>query len=372
MYMKKIIALVVVLFSLAASAQNKQFYLLIGTYTTDIHVYKFNTADASIKFVSKISGATNPSYLAITRDGKFVYAVNENSQEQKGGVSSFSFDKTKGNLQFINTVSSGGDGPCYVDVDSTGKNVVCANYNAGNLSSFKVNADGSLQPAAQTIDHQGYSTNFTRQSKPHVHCTVFSPDGKYVFSNDLGTDKIYQYKFDANAAVPLNEDDFSTTEVPDGSGPRHITFHPNGKYAYLINELFGTVIAYEYKDGKLIEMQNIVSDNTGGKQDKGSADIHITPDGKYLYTTNRASANDITIFRVGSTGMLTEIGHQSTMGIHPRNFAIDPTGKFLLVANRDSNNIVVFTIIKSTGFLQPANNTIQLEKPVCLKFTDIK
>ena len=370
--MKKMIVLIFALFSIAVSAQNKQFYLLIGTYTNDIHVYKFNTADASLKFVSKSSSAANPSYLAITRDAKFVYAVSENREEQKSSVSAFSFDKIKGSLQFINEVSSGGDGPCYVDVDSTGKNVVCANYNAGNLSSFKVNADGSLQPPAQIIDHQGYSTNFTRQTKPHVHCTVFTPDGKYVFSNDLGTDKIYQYKFDANAAIPLNEDDFATTEVPDGSGPRHIAFHPNGKYAYVINELLGTVISYEYKDGKLTEMQNLPSDNTGGKEDKGSADIHVTPDGKYLYTSNRASANDITIFRVGSTGLLTEIGHQSTMGVHPRNFAIDPTGKFLLVANRDSNNIVVFSIIKSTGFLQPANNIIQVEKPVCLKFTDVK
>jgi len=370
--MKKILTAFLIVLSFAVVAQNKQYYLLIGTYTTDIHVYKFNTADASIKFVSKISGTENPSYLAITKDNKFVYAVNENHGDKPGEVSAFSFDRPKGTLQFINKTATNGDDPCYVDVDSTGKSVVVANYSSGNLSVFKTNADGSLQPAVQTLEHQGYSTNFTRQSKPHVHCTVISPDGKYVFSNDLGTDKIYQYKFDAAAAQPINEDDFGTTEVPDGSGPRHLVFHPNGKYAYVINELLGTVISYEYKDGKLTEIQNLPSDNTGGKQDKGSADIHITPDGRYLYTSNRASANDIAIFRVGSTGLLTEIGHQSTLGVHPRNFAIDPSGKFLLVANRDSNNIVVFSIIKSTGFLQPANNTIQIEKPVCLKFTDVK
>ncbi|MBN8838100.1 MAG: lactonase family protein [Sphingobacteriia bacterium] len=370
--MRWFLSIILSLLVVNAKAQNKQFYLLVGTYTTDIHVYKFNTADASLKFISKVSNVENPSYLTVTRDGKFVYAVNENKSENKAAVSALSFDKAKGVLQLINTTPSGGDGPCYVDVDSTGKNVVVANYGGGTLSSFKTNADGSLQPAAQTIEHQGYSVNFTRQSKPHVHCTVFSPDGKYVFSNDLGTDKIYRYKFDANAVKPLNEDDFEVTEVPDGSGPRHITFHPNGKYAYVINELLGTVIAYEYNDGKLKEIQNIVSDNTGGKEDKGSADIHITPDGKYLYASNRAKANDITVFRVGSTGLLTEVSHVSTMGVHPRNFAIDPTGRFLLVANRDSNNIVVFSIIKSTGFLQPANMQISVDKPVCLKFADIK
>ena len=266
---------------------------------------------------------------------------------------------------------SGGDDPCFIDVDSIGRNIVVANYSGGNLSVFKTNADGSLQPAAQTIDHQGYSSNVVRQSKPHVHCTVFSPDGKYVFSNDLGTDKIYQYQFNAEKSQPLNEDEVVTTDVEDGSGPRHIAFHPNKKYAYVINELSGKVKVFQYDDGKLNEIQTIESDNTGGKDDKGSADIHITPNGQYLYTTNRAKANDIAIYRVQSNGTLVLIGHQSALGIHPRNFVIDPTGKYLLVANRDTNNIVVFTIIKATGFLEPNGQVIQVEKPVCLKFTSL-
>ncbi len=370
--MKKLVGIVLLFITTISFAQNKSFYLLAGTYTTNIQVYKFNTADASLKLVNSISGTENPSYLAITKDEKYVYAVNENHKEKPGELSAFSFDKVKGTLHFINKVATNGDDPCYVDVDATGKYIAVANYSSGSLSTFKTNADGSIQPTTQTIEHQGYSTNFIRQSKPHVHCTYFSPDGKFLFVNDLGTDKIYRYLIAPTNETVLNEEDVVTTEVPDGSGPRHITFHPNGKYAYLVNELFGTVIAFEYKDGKLTEMQTVQSDNTGSKQDKGSADIHITPDGKYLYTSNRATANDITIFRIGTTGLLTEIGHQSTLGIHPRNFAIDPTGKFLLVANRDSNNIVVFQIIKSTGFLQPTGTIIQVEKPVCLKFTDIK
>ena len=369
--MRAILIIISFLFSVTTNAQVKEYYLLVGTYTTDIHVYKFSVVNGNATFVSKFSGIESPSYLALTKDGKRVYAVSENAKEKLGSVASFSFDKIKGNLQLINQTPTNGDGPCYVDVDSSGKNVVVANYNGGNLSSFKTNADGSLQPAAQTIDHQGYSINVVRQSKPHVHCAVFSPDQKYVFTNDLGTDKIYQYPFSADKPQPLNEEDVVTTDMEDGSGPRHIAFHPNKKFAYVINELSGKVNAYQYNEGKLIEIQTIESDNTGGKEDKGSADIHITPIGQYLYTTNRAKANDIAIYRVQSNGTLVLIGHQSALGIHPRNFAIDPTGKYLLVANRDTNNIVVFTIIKATGFLEPNGQVIQLEKPVCLKFTSM-
>ena len=367
--MRAILIIISFLFSITTNAQVKEYYLLVGTYTTDVHVYKFNIVNGNAKFVSKISGIENPSYLAITKNGKFIYTVNENHKEKPGEVSALSFDKTKGELHFLNKTLSGGDDPCFIDVDSIGRNIVVANYSGGNLSVFKTNADGSLQPAAQTIDHQGYSSNVVRQSKPHVHCTVFSPDGKYVFSNDLGTDKIYQYQFNAEKSQPLNEDEVVTTDVEDGSGPRHIAFHPNKKYAYVINELSGKVKVFQYDDGKLNEIQTIESDNTGGKDDKGSADIHITPNGQYLYTTNRAKANDIAIYRVQSNGTLVLIGHQSALGIHPRNFVIDPTGKYLLVANRDTNNIVVFTIIKATGFLEPNGQVIQVEKPVCLKFT---
>lgn len=370
--MKEIFSVLFSLLAIFSFAQNQQYYLLIGTYTNDIHVYKFNTKDGSFKPVSKVSGDANPSYLAISKNEKFVYAVNENHGDEHGSLSAFSFDKTKGNLQFINKVATNGDDPCYVDIDSTGNFLVNANYASGNLSTYKTNADGSLQASTQTIQHQGYSANYERQATAHVHCTTFSPDGKFVFVTDLGTDKIYQYSFNPASNNFLNEDNVTTYDVPDGSGPRHITFHPSGKFMYVINELLGTVIAYEYNNGKLTEIQNIKSDNTGGKADKGSADIHITPDGKYLYTSNRASANDITIFRVGSTGLLTEVGHQSCMGVHPRNFVIDPTGKFLLVANRDTNDIIEFSIYKGTGFLTPTGVTVHLDKPVCLKFADVK
>lgn len=371
--MRLLISFCFSMLSFLGISQPKEYYLLVGSYTTDIQVYKFNVATGAATFISKISGTENPSYLAVSKNGKFVYAVNETHKEQPGGVSAFSFDKKKGQLHFLNKTESGGDDPCYVDIDSSGKWVAVANYSSGSFSILKTNADGSLQPLSENIEHHGYSVNVTRQERAHVHCTLFSPDNTYLFVNDLGTDKVYQYKFDpANNEQPISETDTALTEVPDGFGPRHITFSPNKKFAYLITELAGKVIAYQYNNGRLTEIQTIESCTVGDKNERGSADIHITPDGKYLYTSNRGKANDITIYRIALNGTLTELGHQSALGIHPRNFTIDPTGKFLLVANRDTNNIVVFTIFKSSGLLEPTGIQLKTEKPVCLKMLPVQ
>ncbi len=374
--MRYLTVLLFCIISTAGFAQNPIFYLLVGTYTTGksegIYVYRFNPNKGEATYVSKVTGVENPSYLAISKDQKYVYAVNENHGEKGGEVSAFSLDKKKGELHFINKQSSGGDDPCYVAVDSTGKNVVVANYSGGNFALLKATADGSLQAPTQVVAHEGYGVNVQRQEMPHVHSTVFSPDEKFLYTADLGNDRLYKYQFNAaEVTTPLKEVDPAYYEVPDNSGPRHFTFHPNGKYAYLINELSGKVIVYAYNNGNLTEIQTIASDNTGGKEDKGSADIHVTPDGKFLYTSNRGKANDITIYKVASDGKLLEVGHQP-VGTHPRNFMIDPTSRFLLVANRDSNNIQIFVINKNYGLLQDTGTKIEVDKPVCLKMVPVK
>lgn len=362
------------------SAQNPIFYLLVGTYTNapskseGIYVYKFNPNKAEATFISKITGVANPSYLAITKDQKYVYAVNENHGDNGGDVSAFSFDKQKGELHFINKQSSGGDDPAYISVDSTGKWVVAANYSGGNIGVLATGADGALQAAAQILPHEGYGVNVERQGQPHPHSVVLSPDEKYMYSPDLGNDRIYIYKFDrSNQQAPFTPAEPAYIEVPDGSGPRHITFHPNGQYAYLINELSGNVIAYQYNssNGQLTEIQTIESTKEGNKNDKGSADIHLTPDGKFLYTSNRGAANDITIYKTSPDGKLILVGHQK-VGAHPRNFMIDPTGRFLLVACRDSNQIQAFVINKNFGLLQDAGFKIDIDMPVCLKMLPVK
>ena len=374
--MRYLLTAFLTLFAMTLFAQNPIFYLLVGTYTKapgkseGIYVYKFNPNKGIITPVSNIK-TDNPSYLAISKDEKYVYSVNE-SGEDKSMVSAFSFDKVKSELHQINSQPSGGADPAYISVDSTGKWVITANYNGGNISVFKTGDGGALQPAAQVLAHDGYGVNVSRQEQPHPHSAMFSPDGKFVYVPDLGNDRLYSYSFDANNNTsPLTATDPAYAEMPDGSGPRHMAFSPNGKFAYLLNELSGTITAYAYENGKLTEIQTIASTEAGDKNDRGSADIHLTPDGKFLYTSNRGKANDIAIFKPGTDGKLVFVARQP-VGMHPRNFMIDPTGRFLLVACRDSNVVQAYVINKNYGLLTDAGFKIDLDMPVCLKMMPVK
>ena len=245
--MRKFFLIIALFCGLFSKAQD--YYLFIGTYTSGksegIYVYRFNLATGEAKPVSIASGVSNPSYLAISPSRKFVYAVNENGGEQPGEVSAFDFDKKTGKLSFLNKQQSGGDSPCYVSVDKSGKWVVVGNYTGGNLSALPVNADGSLQPYAQLIQHTGKSANKSRQEKAHVHATIFSPDYKYLMVPDLGLDKVFCYRFTASQKTPLTPAAIPTVSVPPGNGPRHVDFHPNGKYMYLVEEMSGTVAAIQ-------------------------------------------------------------------------------------------------------------------------------
>ncbi len=363
-------------FAMTLFAQNPIFYLFVGTYTKapgkseGIYVYKFNPNKGLITPVSNIK-TDNPSYLAISKDEKYVYSVNE-SGEDKSTVSAFSFDKVKGELHLVNSQPSGGADPAYISIDSSGKWVIAANYSGGNISVFKTGDGGALQPAAQVLAHEGYGVNVTRQEQPHPHSASFSPDGKFVFVPDLGNDRLYSYSFDAsNSTTPLTATDPAYIELPDGTGPRHIEFTKNGKYAYLLSELSGMVTVYSNDNGKLTEIQTIASTEAGDKNERGSADIHLTPDGKFLYTSNRGKANDIAIFKPGTDGKLVFVARQP-VGMHPRNFMIDPTGRFLLVACRDSNVVQAYVINKNYGLLTDAGFKIDLDMPVCLKMMPVK
>ena len=364
------------LFAMTLFAQNPIFYLLVGTYTKapgkseGIYVYKFNPNKGLVTPVGSVK-TDNPSYLAISKDEKYVYAVNE-SGEDKSMVSAFSFDKVKGELRLVNSQPTGGADPAYISIDSAGKWLVTANYSGGNISVFKTGDGGALQPAAQVLAHDGYGVNVSRQEQPHPHSAIFSPDEKFVYVPDLGNDRLYSYSFDANNNTsPLTATDPAYGEMPDGSGPRHMAFSPNGKFAYLLNELSGMVTCYSYNNGKLTEIQSIASTEAGDKNDRGSADIHLTPDGKFLYTSNRGKANDIAIFKPGTDGKLVFVARQP-VGVHPRNFMIDPTGRFLLVACRDSNVVQVYVINKNYGLLTDAGFKIDIDMPVCLKMMPVK
>ncbi|MFN8346379.1 MAG: lactonase family protein [Spirosomataceae bacterium] len=355
------------LMSIAGFGQNKDLYLFIGTYTSKtsegIYVYKFNTQTGDFSPVSIAKGIKNPSFLALSPDNRYLYSVAEMSG---GAVSAFAFDKQSGNLTMLNTQSAGGNGPCHVAVDKTGKWVMVGNYGGGSLSILPVQADGSLGAATQTIQHEGKSVNTARQEKPHVHSINIAPNNKDVFVPDLGTDKIMTYTLDTKAGKLLPGNPPFTSTTP-GAGPRHFTFHPNGKWAYVINELDATMTGFQYKSGKLEPYQTVSTlpaDYTG---QKWCADIHISPDGKFLYGSNRAHES-LVIFSIHpKTGELIYVGHQNVLGKTPRNFMIDPTGKWVLVANQDSDNVVIFSRDMKTGQLTPTGKEIKVSMPVCLK-----
>ncbi len=350
------------------NAQNTK--LLVGTYTNNsksegIYVFNFDSKTGKATLANSVA-ADDPSFLTVSPDKKFVYAVNELGNDKGGGtVSSFSFDNSNGKLQLINKQATQGEHPCYVSIDKSGKNVFTGNYSGGNFSSFGVNDDGGLTAAKTTIKHTGSGPNKDRQESPHVHCTILSPDNRWLFVTDLGTDKIITYPFDATTGT-LENKAYTETPSPAGAGPRHIAFNKTGTHVYLIEELNGAVIVYDHKDGKLTATQTIHSLPEEKQSPANSADIHLSPDEKFLYATHRIN-NTIAIFSVNATnGKLKHIETVPTNGNGPRNFSIDPTGNFLLVAHQNSDNIVVFKRNKKTGKLTDTKNNIAVAKPVCL------
>lgn len=340
------------------------FFLVIGSYSTadkeGVFVYELNTETGKTAYVSSLSGLANPSYLAISDDEQFVYAVSESGENSSAAA--LAFDKQTGNLILLNRQPTQSPDPCFVLTDTDRNFVVTANYSGGSLSVFPVDDDGSLKPMSQF---------FGFYPESHLHTAIASPDKRFIFATDLGKDRIYAFDVKADAdgdGKVLTPRETGVVSVHPGAGPRHIAFHPNSKYAYCINELDGTISCFSYSAGQLSEFQQIASDTVEHKGTKGSADIHIGTDGKFLYASNRLKNDGIAIFRVDEeTGRLTPVGYQQT-GIHPRNFIITPNGRFLLAANQNSNTIQVFSIDPATGLLTDTKQDITaVQKPVCLK-----
>jgi 6-phosphogluconolactonase len=349
-------------------AQNNLLNLIVGTYTNTcyskgIYVYEFDTNNAQMRLKKSSDSIVNPSYLSLSKDDKFIYAVNENGGEST--VSSFAFDRVNGKPSFINKESSKGADPCYIINDD--KNVIVANYSGGNISVFGKKEDGGLTEAKQVVQHYGTGANTDRQEKPHVHMVYFSPDKKYVLSNDLGNDKVYVYNYNPNSTdeILTLKDSVSVTA---GSGPRHLTFSKNGKFVYLLQELDASLTTFSYADGKLTKINETSILAKDYKGTFSSADIHISPKGKFLYASNRGDANTISVFKISKKGKLELKSQISTLGKGPRNFVIDPTGKFLLVAHQYTNDIMIFKIHKRKGTLTDTGKKIDLCSPVCLVF----
>ena len=363
-------------YPMQALAQQGLSHLLIGTYTNKksegIYVYSFDNKTGEAKLEHTIKGVSNPSYLALSPNNNFLYSVEENGG-QGAKVSAFAFNRQTGMATYLNSRPSGGDGPCYVSVSETGSDVFVANYSGGSLTVLHTLADGSLDSAAQNIVHQGSSVNKERQEKPHVHSVVLSPDNHYLMVPDLGMDKIMVYRFDPSNNQPLTPAKPEFEAVKPGAGPRHIIFHPNGRFAYATEEMSASVAVFSYANGKLSPLQTISMLSVGYKGKVGAADIHLSPDSKFLYASNRGDANEIVIYTLQpGTGMLKYVGRQSTFGKTPRNFVIDPSGNFLLVANQGSDNVFIFKRNPRTGLLSLTQNKIEVDSPVCLKLVEAK
>jgi 6-phosphogluconolactonase len=344
-------------------------FLLIGSYTKNadqgISVYAFNNITGTLRFVSIAKDVDNPSYLVIAPDKKHVYTANEGKTPT---VSSFDWDTTTGQLTFLNKQPSGGESPCYVNTDQDGKYVIVGNYGGGSFSVLPVKEDGRIDAPVQTIEHTGSGPNKDRQEKPHVHCVVFSPDHQFLYVSDLGIDQVAIYTYKQGDVQPLVPASPGYAPVAPGAGPRHLVFHPNGKWVYLIQELNGKITAFNYKKGALIGFQEISTLPDPFKGQISGADIHISPDGKFLYASNRGSLNNIVIYSIDQKkGLLVKKGQQSSGGKTPRNFVIDPSGNFLLAANQQTDNVVVFKRDKITGLLKPTKQEIKVPAPVCLK-----
>ncbi|HEX7365506.1 MAG TPA: lactonase family protein [Pelobium sp.] len=377
MKLKSTLLSLAVVLPLLANSQSKpmDFHLIIGTYTktqtNGLFVYKFNTETGKLSFESKTEGVVNPSYLAINSAGDKVYSVSEASGNQSG-LSAFNFDAKNGVLSFINSQPTTSKGPCHVTLSKDNKFAFAANYGGGSISVFPINADGSLSPVSQLIKHSGNSIDKKRQNEPHVHSSNFSPDGSILYVADLGTDFVKAYKYNANKEQPLTAEKAADIKIEPGFGPRHFTFNKKGDRLYVVAEMGAYVSVFAYKNNKATLLENVNMNDSDFEGNNGAADIHLSNDGKFLYASNRGSANDIAIFKVLKNGKLLKIANESTKGKAPRNFAIDPTDNFLLVANQDSNDVYVFKRDKKTGLLTYTEEMINVGAPVCLKFVEVK
>ncbi|MBK1897027.1 lactonase family protein [Chryseobacterium paridis] len=362
--MKNILALILVILK-SGQVYSQSTYVFFGSFNRDkttegLYVYRMDTIRGKLTKISSVKGILNPSFLTLSPDGKYLFACTESKTKNAGSVSSFAFNPENGKLTFINSQKSGGENPVYVSVHKSGKWLVNGNYTEGSISVYPVLENGQIQPEVQNFQFTEGSINSDRQDRSHIHSTVFSPDFNYLFAPDLGADKIRSYRFESNKTEPLQTTEPSFIPTVVGTGPRHFTFHPNGKFAYCIEELGGALDAYSYDNGKLESIQRINTHSDEVKDNYESSDVRISPDGKFLYASNRGGENNIAIFSIRGDGTLKIAGYQRTFGKQLRVFDIDETGKFLIVTNAGSGNVFVFKRDIKTGLLRKVGRKIKI------------
>ena len=357
----------------AGSAGSNELLVFVSSFAPagegGIQAFHLDPSTGRFTPTHRTSDAENPFFLALSPNGRFLYSIHA---RQFGGkdaesVAAYAVTGRDGELKLLNRQSSRGTSSCYLQVDATGQSVLVANYSSGSVAALPVRKDGSLGEAATFVQHTGASVNPARQEGPHAHSFIVSPDNRYAFAADLGLDQIRCYRLDpATAALTPNRQPFLRT--PPGAGPRHLRFHPNGKHLYAINELANSVTLFDYdaKTGMLIERQSISTLPGEFKGESYCADLKITPDGRYLYGTNRGH-DSIAAYRIGDDGRLSLIGIQPSLGKGPQNLAITPNGEVLLCANMPGNTIALFRIDARTGSLTALGTPTPLKSPSCIR-----
>jgi len=367
-----LLALAAAAVSAVAAPAAKPMTVYVGTYTdgTSRGIYRmtFDPSTGSLTEPVLAAETKNPSFLALHPSGRFLYAVGEISSfegAKTGAVSAFAVDPKTGDLALLNQQASEGTGPCHLVVDKTGRNVLVANYGGGTVAVLPVDADGRLRKASSVRVHEGSGPNKGRQEKPHAHGITLDAAERFAFSPDLGADRVFVYRFDAARGTL---EPHGAAPVDPGSGPRHLAFHPSGRYAYAINELLSTVTAFSYdaEKGALAAIQTITTLPAGFSGTSWTAEVEVSRDGRFVYGSNRGD-DSLAVFAVeASTGRLAAKGHAPVGGKYPRHFTIDPTGRFVLAGHQNSGTISVLRLDPATGMPALTAEAVKLDKPVCL------
>ncbi len=366
----------------AAGRASEETLVYVGTYTggesKGIYVFQLQAPDleasphVTLAPLGLAAETPSPSFLAVDRARRLVFAVNEVDEfagQPGGGVSAFSVDDQTGKLTLINRQPSGGAGPCHIVLDRAGRHVLVANYGGGSVAVLPVAEDGALGEATAFLQHEGSSVNPQRQEGPHAHCVTLDPAGKMAFVCDLGLDKVLIYQYDdQHGTLEPHNPPFAT--LAPGAGPRHMAFRPDGKFAYVINELNSTVTAFSYDadTGALAEIQTVSTLPAGFDGDSTTAEIEVHPSGRFLYGSNRGH-DSMAVFAISDAdGTLTFVEHESTGGRTPRHFGIAPTGEHVVIANQNTNTLLACRIDATTGGLTPSGEFVEAPTPVCAVF----
>lgn len=355
------------------SSNQADYFVYVGTYGKGVYAYRYTSGEGKLDPLGLTGEVLNPSFLATDPESKYLYAVSEVEGNKDGGVAAFSIDRATGKLKALNHVSSAGVAPCHLSVDQTGKMVVVANYGTGGVSAFPIEADGQLGSMSALMTAQGSSVNPQRQKGPHAHEAVISVNNQFVYVPDLGLDQIRIYRMDPAQAQLKPADPAFIKEEP-GSGPRHIAFHPNGKYAYVINELKSAVYVFNYDSasGGLQQVQTVSTLPAGFTGENAPAEVRVDRAGKFLYASNRGPGT-IAVFSIDpAAGTLKQVQVAATGGTFPRGFEIDPTGRYLFAGDQKADQFVVFQVDSASGLLTLTGKVFNVPSPVSFAFVPVR